>query len=220
MKNKILIVDDHPMTVDSYVNLLSESIFTNLNSQFLKCYNAQTAYEKINLTVQRSEKIDLALLDISIPPYKNILNGIELAKLIRKKYIHCKIILLTMHSEPVKVNNIMKEITPEGFISKSDIDFESFPLICKKIIEGQIFYSKNIMASQRKMLEKNINWDKHNDKILLLISEGVKTINLPDYIPLSMSSIEKRKASMKDQLLMGRGSDRELIGKAKILGIL
>jgi hypothetical protein len=51
-------------------------------------------------------------------------------------------------------------------------------------------------------------------------SGGIKTVNLPDYIPLSMSAIEKRKANIKEQLLMGKGSDSDLIAKGKKLGLL
>jgi hypothetical protein len=53
-----------------------------------------------------------------------------------------------------------------------------------------------------------------------LISQGVKTVNLPNYIPLSMSAIEKRKANIKDQLLKEKGSDKDLIEIAKKLGFL
>ena len=101
-----------------------------------------------------------------------------------------------MHSEPFIVDKIIKEIKPEGLISKSDINFELFPTICKKIIDGDMFQSNTIIKSQRELFKRNINWDNHDNEILILISEGIKTINLPSYIPLSMSAIEKRKANI------------------------
>lgn len=218
----ILIVDDHPMTVDSYLNLLSDTDFQKIQPSFIKSYNCEDAYNKINFQLKKNTKIDFALLDISLPPYKafNINNGIDLALLIREKFPNCKIVLLTMHSEPLTVDKIIKVIKPEGFISKSDINFELFPIICKKILEGDIFRSNTIIESQRELFKRNINWDNHDNQILILISQGVKTVNLPDYIPLSMSAIEKRKANIKDQLLKGKGSDKDLIEKAKKLGLL
>ncbi|WP_426094732.1 response regulator [Flavobacterium sp. DSR2-3-3] len=218
----ILIVDDHPMTVDSYINLLSDTDFQKNDPTFIKSYNCEDAYNKINFQLKQNIKIDFALLDISLPPYIdfNINNGIDLAILIREKFANCKIVLLTMHSEPLIVDKIIKQIKPEGFISKSDINFELFPIICKKIIEGDIFRSNTIIESQRALFKKNTNWDNHDNQILILISQGVKTVNLPNYIPLSMSAIEKRKANIKDQLLKGKGSDKDLIGKAKKLGLL
>jgi hypothetical protein len=53
-----------------------------------------------------------------------------------------------------------------------------------------------------------------------LIAQGIKTINLPNFIPLSLSSIEKRKANIKKQLILNSGSDKELIDIAKKLGFI
>lgn len=224
MKNNlnILIVDDHPMTVDSYINLLSYSTLQEKEPNFIKSFNCQDAYNKILLLVKQNIELHLALLDISLPPYLDfkINNGGDLALLIRKKNPKCKIILLTMHSEPCTVDRIIKKVNPEGFISKSDINFELFPVICKKIVEGETYRSLSIDQSQKELIKRNINWDTHDSKILTLLSEGIKTVNLPKHIPLSMSAIEKRKANIKDQILLGKGSDEELISKARKFGIL
>ena len=76
--------------------------------------------------LNQNTTIDLALLDISLPPYIkfNIENGVDLASLIRKKFPNCKIVLLTMHGEPLAVDKIIKDINLEGFVSKNDINFE------------------------------------------------------------------------------------------------
>jgi DNA-binding NarL/FixJ family response regulator len=218
----ILIVDDHPMTVDSYINLLAGISFQKKEASFIKSYNCEDAYNKIKFQLKQNTKIDLAILDLSLPPYNgfNINNGIDIALLIREKFTNCKIVLLTMHSKPLTVDKIIKGVQPEGFISKSDINFELFPIICKKVLEGDIFRSNTILESQRELFKRNINWDNHDCQILTLISQGIKTVNLPNYIPLSMSAIEKRKANIKDQLLKGKGSDKDLIEKAEKLGLL
>lgn len=222
MNLSVLIVDDHPMTVDSYINLLSDHDFQKKEPRFIKSYNCEDAYNKIIFQLKQNINIDFAFLDISLPPYKefNINSGIDLALLIREKFPNCKIVLLTMHTEPLTVDKIIKKIKPEGFIAKSDINFELFPIISKKILEGEIYRSKTIIESQRELFKRNINWDNHDNQILTLISQGVRTINLPQYIPLSMSAIEKRKASIKDQLLKGKGTDKDLVSKAKKLGLL
>lgn len=218
----ILIVDDHPMTVDSYINLLTDVDVLKSNTCFLKSYSSQDAFNKINFSVAQNGKIDLALLDINLPPFEeyNIFSGIELGKLIKLKFPLCKLIFLTMRSEPVLVDKILKDLSPEGFISKNDINFETFPLVCNEIIKGEFFRSDTIINSQRELFKKNINWDVYDSQILLLIADGVKTINIPEYIPLSMSSIEKRKANIKAQLINGVGNDKELIHSAKRLGLI
>ncbi|WP_281632484.1 response regulator [Flavobacterium luteolum] len=222
MPLNILIVDDHPMTVDSYINLLSEDFFEISKPHFIKCYNCEDAYKKITLLSMQNVKIDFAIVDVNLPPYNkyNISNGLDLSTLIRKTHLECKILILTMRTEAFLVDKIIKRIKPEGFVSKSEINFELFPLLCKKIISGEIFYSSEIMKSHKELLKENIKWDEHDTQILILLSQGVKTIKLTDHIPLSMSAIEKRKANIKSQLLMGKGSDADLIRKAKKMGFL
>lgn len=222
MPLNILIVDDHPMTVDSYVNLLSDESFDTVKPSFFKKYNCETAYKKIVLLEKQSVKIDFAILDVNLPPYleQSISNGIDLALLLRKTQPTCRILLLTMHTESFIVNRIIKGIAPDGFISKSEVNFESFPTICKKILQGQVIYSDEIVKSQKKLVLKNLDWDEYDSQILILLSQGVKTVNIPDHIPLSMSSVEKRKANIKSHLLLGKGGDTELINKARQLGYL
>lgn len=222
MPLNILIVDDHPMTVDSYANLLSDECFETLDPFFIKKYDCETAYNKILLLDKQNAKIDFAILDINLPPYPelNIFNGIDLASTIRKTHPNCKILLLTMHTEVFIVNRIIKNITPDGFISKSEVNFETFPMICKKILSGEIIYSDQITKSQKKMAQKNLDWDEYDTQILILLSQGIKTVSMPNYIPLSMSAIEKRKANIKSHLLLEKGGDTELINKARQLGLL
>lgn len=220
MPLNILIVDDHPMTVDSYVNLLSDDY--DDEPFFIKSYNCETAYKEILSIKKQNTNLDFAILDVSLPAYKqqNIENGIDLATLIRSTHPTCKILLLTMHTEIFIVNRVIEEIYPEGFISKSEINFESFPSICKKILSGKIIYSDEIIKSQKKLVQRNFDWGEYDRQILTLLSQGVKMIDIPNHIPLSLSSIEKRKASIKNHFLLEKGGDIELINKIKQLGFL
>lgn len=222
MPLNILIVDDHPMTVDSYVNLLSDDSFNKTEADFYKNYNCESAYKKIHFLKKQNQNIDFAILDVNLPAYPelNILSGIDLAAVIRKTHPECKILLLTMHTEVFIVNRVLNDIKPEGFIYKGEINFESFPSTCEKILSGETIYSSEIIKSQRAFSKKDYDWDQFDTKILSLLAKGVKTVDMPSHIPLSMSSIEKRKANIKSRLLLGRGSDTELINKARQLGLL
>ena len=76
------------------------------------------------------------------------------------------------------------------------------------------------MEAQKEFVVKNIHWDEHDSKIVQLIAEGLKTKDLVNYIPLSLSTIEKRKANLKRQLIFEGGSDAELIERVKKMGLL
>lgn len=217
----ILIIDDHPMTVDSYKTLLS-SIESNKKANFLLEYNCEEAFNILHQTKHEKETIHFAFVDVNLPRYekKKLFSGSDVAKLIRDYFPDCKIIIISMHSEPVWVSQIYDSINPEGFIAKSDIDYRSFPEIFKSVENDRIYCSKSIKDSRKAMIQTNINWDEIDSKILQLIADGVKTKDLPKYIPLCLSAIEKRKASIKKQLILESGSNKELLDSAKSLGLI
>jgi len=216
-----LIVDDHPLIVDSYVTLLS-TIETNKNVNFHLAYNCEQAYNTITKLKASETQLDLAFIDVNLPKYEkmNLRSGDEIGRLVQRYFPDCSIIIISMHHEPVWVNRIIKTLNPQGFISKNDINYKSFIPIMESITKKDFYYSKTILEAQKEFVLKNIHWDEHDSKILQLIAEGIKTKNLPHYIPLSLSTIEKRKANLKKQLIFQGGSDADLIEQVKKMGLL
>ena len=215
-----LIVDDHPLIVDSYVTLLS-TIETNKNANFHLAYNCEQAYTTIIKLKASQTQLDFAFIDVSLPAYEemNLRSGDEIGSLVQRYFPNCGIIIISMHNEPVWVNRIIKTLNPQGFISKNDINYKSFPSIMEAITKKEPYYSKTIVEAQKEFVIKNIKWDEHDSKILQLIAYGVKTKDLPHYIPLSLSTIEKRKANLKKQLIFQGGSDADLIERVKKMGL-
>ena len=220
-QRNILIIDDHPMSVDSYKTLLS-CIESNKKAKYLLGYNCEEAFRLLHQTKGDSKLIHFAFIDVNLPPFeeKKLFSGSDVAKLIRDYFPDCKIIIISMHNEPVWVSQIYNSINPEGFIAKSDIDYKSFPEAFKSVENNEIYCSKSIKQSRKIMIQKNINWNENDSKMLRLIAEGVKTKDLPNYISLSLSAIEKRKASIKKQLILESGSNKELLDSAKSLGLI
>lgn len=216
----ILIVDDHPLIVDSYVTLLS-AIETNKNANFHLAYNCKQAYDTINFLKASETTLDIAFIDINLPPFEemNLRSGEEIISLIKRRFPNCSLIIISMHCEPLWVNRIAKTVNPLGFISKNDINYTSFPIIMEAIANKETYFTKTIIEAQKEFIIKNIHWDEHDSKIIQLIAEGIKTKDLALYIPLSLSAIEKRKASLKKQLIFKSGSDTELIERVKELGL-
>lgn len=219
----ILIVDDHPMTVNGYINVLSEENFEDYKLIFTKALDCKQAYELITETRPDKKTYNIAYLDLSLPPYpeKNIVSGFDLGLLIRKTIPECIIIILTMHSEASLIDRIIKEIDPQGILCKSDIDIDEFLNAFKIIFSGDRYLSNKIVKSLKDKVFDNYNLDSYDKQILMRLSEGILTKNIPNYVPLSLSAIEKRKAQMKNMLLQGKGGDDyELIEAIKKMGIL
>ena len=216
----ILIVDDHPLTVEVHKEIIANTLAKKNN--YYTATTAQNAFTILQELNKKKETLKMCFLDINLPEYpeEKIKSGEDLALLTRKLFSDCKIIIISMHSEPLWVNRLIKAINPEGFISKSDMDAKLLSDVCYKIEKGFFYYSNAIIKSNKVIIQQNVNWDEHDTKILQLIADGVKTAHLPKLIPLSLSAIEKRKSNIKRQLIFNTGSDKDLIDKAKSMGLL
>lgn len=221
----ILIVDDHPMTVNGYVNVLSEEKIEGYELVFTKATDCEKAYNIIHQRKDDGIPFDIAYLDLSLPPYaeKNIFSGMDLGKLMREQMPECIIIILTMHSESSLIDRLIKEINPQGILCKSDIDIDEFVNAFRIIFSGDTYLSSKIVKSLKDKVFDNYNLDAYDKQILMRLTEGIKTSDIPNYIPLPLKAIQERKARMKNMLMQGRGGDgddQELIEAIKRIGIL
>lgn len=62
--------------------------------------------------------------------------------------------------------------------------------------------------------------DSLNRQIIVLISQGVTTKNIPLYLPLTLSSVHKRKSKIKELLQIGHGNDEDIIRESQKESIL
>ncbi len=214
MSLKILLVEDHKMITDAYKNILSQHFKNGV--KIITSNTLQSAYEFI-FSEDNNEDIDIVVLDISMPPFieKNINSGEDLAHLIRLKYPKIKIIFISGNHNPLILTRIAQCICPEGLIDKIDLDRNNLANIFNLIITGERYKSETI----KKTIEDNVAnkhfFDNIDIRILLLISQGIKTKNLKQYIPLTTSAIEKRKSKIKLQFGINNGNDEDLILEAK-----
>jgi DNA-binding NarL/FixJ family response regulator len=220
-KNNILVIDDHPINSDAYINLIKSKDKFN-KTIFHKAIDCFSAFKLIIQAEITETPFDVALIDISIPEYREqkLLSGTDVAILIRNTFPGCIIIMLTMHNESFLLFNAYKLVNPEGFISKNDIDFEMFPEIFDRIVNVENYFSPTINSAIQSLVKQTIKWDEFDTQIIILLDKGIQTKDLPQHIDLSLSSIEKRKAVLKKQILDQKASDKELIAKCKMLKFL
>lgn len=216
---QILIVDDHPFIIEAYKNALKSYSAEGFQYTVSQANNCKSAYE---LLTGDQNHFDIAFLDISMPPYeeKNLHSGEDLAKMIRKILPECKIILLTMHTELIKINNIIKDINPNGLVIKNDLTFDELLLAFDKILNNDNYYSQTVIKFVSQSQYDNIQIDEFDKQILFHLSKGIKTKDIPTYVPLSLSAVEKRKLGLKELLHLKGGSDVELISEAKNKGLI
>lgn len=218
-KCNIIIVDDHPFIIEGYKNAI-KSYSAEYEFTISQANNCRTAYDII--TDPATQPFDIAFFDISMPAYeeKNIFSGEDLAKLIKEVMPDCKVVLLTMHTELIKINNIIKTINPSGLVIKNDLTFDELLVAFDKILKGENYYSQTVVKFVSQAQQNTINLDAFDRQILFHLSKGTKTKDIPSFVPLSLSAVEKRKLNLKELLEIKGGSDVELIKEAKNKGLL
>lgn len=219
-KNKIIIVDDHPFIIEGYKNAITRYNPDEFEFSITKAKDCESAYNII--TNPDVDAFDIAFLDISMPPYeeKGIYNGEDLAKLISEYMPNCKIILLTMYTELLKIKTIIKTINPSGLVIKNDLTFDELLFAFDKVIKDETYYSESVVKMLNLSEENTIEIDQIDKQILFHISKGTKLNDIPQYIPISLGAIERRKINLKELLKVEEGSDIDLVREAKNKGLL
>ncbi|RZJ35262.1 MAG: response regulator transcription factor [Flavobacterium sp.] len=216
---RIVIVDDHPFIIEGYKNAINSYSPNEFEFNITQANNCRSAYELITET---ETPFDIAFFDISMPSYeeKGIHSGEDLARLIKEVMPDCKVVLLTMHTELLKINTIIKNINPNGLIIKNDLTFDELLVAFDKILKSENYYSQTVVKFVSQSQYDSIDLDPFDKQILYHLSKGTKTKDIPSFVPLSLSAVEKRKLNLKEMLEVKGGSDIELISEARNKGLL
>ena len=217
----ILMVDDHPIIIEGYQNVL---MVTKKEDQTLLIDTANNCDMAVTM-IQRAAKsqpYDVCFFDISLPGSSDgkYTSGEDLALLARQVLPHAKIVILTMFNESFRIHNIIKEINPDGFLIKSDLTSIELADAFQQILRFPPYYSSTVTNYLKKVVVSQINIDDINRKILHFLSQGVKTRSLGEYVGLSTSAIEKRKKQLKLLFSVTDSKDETLLKEARDKGFL
>lgn len=219
IKRNILIVDDHPFIIEGYKNAITRYDPKGYDFFILQANDCRSAYDL--LEDSRTPHFDVAFLDISMPAYdeKEIFSGEDLAKLIMQKMPDCKIILLTMYTELLKIKTIIRTINPSGLVIKNDLTFDELLFAFDKIMNGKSYYSQSVVKMLNQSSRNSIEIDQFDKQILFHLSKGTQTEEMPHYIPISLNAIQRRKTNLKELLKIKTGEDVDLVREAKSKGL-
>lgn len=195
----ILLVDDHPMTVEGFMNALLNVDFAEKETIFTKAHNCKEGFDAIIKSSKSTRLFDLAVIDQGLPSYPEeaIGSGSDLALLIRERMPECKIIMITAHSEVIIIYDIFMEVSPNGLINKNDISPDNLQLIVGEVMQGNTYHSPIIKKCIDEISKKDLMFDDFNRQILFYLSKGFKNKELEDVVHLSTSAIQKRIIRMK-----------------------
>ncbi len=153
-KINILIADDHQMMIDGIKNLLAKEDRYTIISE---ANNGQIAYEMIEAT---PDAFDILLTDISMP----LLMGTELCKMVKSKFPHIQVLILSMYNNPTAVKEaILAEA--DGYILKSAGQKELLTAL-HRITNGGTYFSQDIIP----IIYNQYNKEKINQEQLSLLT--------------------------------------------------
>lgn len=218
MEVNVLMIDDHKLIIEGYKSILSFNPH-GYEIKTKQALNCESAYELITTT---TDHFDLVTIDYTMPAYpeKGIQNGSDLIPLVKKHLPESKIMMLTTHSESLLLYNILKNHNPDGFLVKSDFDAFDLTEAFHTVLQGRQYHSSTISHLNKQLEEKVKLLDFYNRQIILLLNRGIKTKNLPEYLHLSKSAVDKRKAFIKEFFDIEKGNDEDILREARKQGFI
>lgn len=213
----ILLVDDHPMILEGYKNTISEINMEGYDFIIDTATDCDTAWAKI-----KRETYQIVFLDINfkVKPESRFLSGEDLGMAIRNHYPGLKIIILTVLEDALRIQNLLLNIAPEGFLLKGETNSEELTWCLERALLNPPYYSANISSFLLSRLKYTPLIDAADREILHHLSLGTKTKDLPQYVYLSLRSIEGRKQRLKEIFGVSGLDDRALLEKAKESGYI
>lgn len=220
MSLKILIIDDHQMTIHAYRNILSLKN-EKYNFVFSEAYCCRTAYEAIEEQAETS-CFDLVFLDHSMPVYaeKELYNGLDLGLHIRKKMPNTKIIMVTGFEDSIQLSEVALKLKPDGLIVKSDFIPAQLIDIFNKVLAGGTYFSPIALIKTKEKLFMNGALNTLDRKMISLIALCYQNKSIAQQLGISESTVDKRKNRIKAQLGIEKGTDEDIIKVCREFGLL
>jgi DNA-binding NarL/FixJ family response regulator len=199
---RLLIVDDHPMMRTGLAQLIDSE------PDLKVCAEADTAGQALNIVV--SQKLDLILLDISLPDK----NGLELIKDIQTLKPGLPILAVSMHDESLYAERILRA-GGRGYIMKQEGGKRLLQAI-RQVLGGQIYVSEKMSA---RILE-NFSGQRADAaispvqrlsdrefEVFQWIGRGKGTREIAHQLHLSVKTIEVHRANIKKKLSLKTATD-------------
>jgi DNA-binding NarL/FixJ family response regulator len=194
-KQRVVIVDDHPM----FRERLSQLI--NLELDMEVCGEADDAQEAIRII--RDTSPDLAIVDITLKGS----SGLELVKSIKALSIAIPVLVLSMHDESLYAERALRA-GASGYITKHQATEEVLAAI-RRVLAGEIylsekmttFFLKSLRAAGTRSVTRPL--DRLTDRelqVLEYIGSGYKTREIAEALKVGVATVDTYRARIKEKM--------------------
>lgn len=216
----VLIADDHQLIIDAYKTILSFSPQLRDDLNFIEANSCEEAYLKINKYIENNQKIDLAILDYSMPIFseRNIFSGADICIYLQNQMPNCITMILTSIMENIILFEIILNVKPHGIVTKSDIDGNKFIEILEILFSGKKYRSDFVAKQIEEIWENKAFVNELNRKILQYLAKGYKLKEIAEELDVSEITIKKRISKIRESLNLKE--DDNILREAKFRGYL
>jgi len=213
----ILMIDDHPSQLEGYQSILESVAPKQL--EVVRSHSFKEAFIAISTGMVSP---DVVFLDMHMPPFpeENIFSGEDMAGYIKSAVPDSHLIVITAFSEIFLLYNLTKNVDPDGVMVKSDFHAWELREAFRMVLSGEKYYTTTVRNGIKELLTREKFLDSLNRQIIILLSQGIRTKDLPKHLNMSLSAIEKRKAQLKDYFCLDGGTDEHIVNEARKLGFI
>ena len=142
---------------------------------------------------------DIVLADLKMP----VLNGVEMTKILQKKYPEIKIIALTSYDTPAFIANML-DVGASSFILKNSKP-EDLLYVIREVAEKGFYYTDKILKTLKEIEVQNKNVKSELDaaflspreiEVLQLICEQKNTAQIAEILFISPRTVEGHRTNL------------------------
>lgn len=188
---RLLIVDDHEVVRSGLKRLLENNKDI---SHIAECASGEEAYSYLY-----DNEIHIIIMDISMPGK----GGIEATQQIKKRYPEIKIIILSMHDNPMMVSKAISA-GANAYILKNEISDNLLDAL-DKLIHGSSLVTPSVKFDNTNNILKLLS-DKEFE-IFISISNGEDLKKISKNLNISYKSVANYQTSIKKKLSIKNALD-------------
>jgi len=201
-KNKVLIVDNHPIVREGLTALIDHQGDLKVCGQADDAYDALKSIDKL--------KPSVVIVDILLKSS----NGIELTKSIKTQYPALPVIVFSFHDESLYAERALRA-GASAYLTK-EAESEKILKAIRTVLNGELYVSDEL---SKKLLHKIIgdktgktitpidNFSDREFEVFRLIGQGYRAAEAAKQLHLSSKTIETYRERIKRKLGLGDSSE-------------